>query len=816
VDGTIKIGADVNAALAGINRIERSLGGLQRSSKSSANALASIERASSRLSGALIAAGVAMAGFAVKAAASGILKVTQEMEQYQTQLTTYLGSQQAANAEIQRLSNLARTLPQDVNELTAAFVVFQRNGLDTSNESMKAFSNIAAANGKSLIQFAEAVADGMTGEFERFKEFGIKVSTENGKFTAKIGEDQVAVATSTTDLVEKLKALGAEGGRFGSVTVGPLTLAMSNLRGAVFEATAALGQTGLALAISDAAVQVTDFISNNQELVQEIGFKLTKAFLTVKAAILFVIDNIGLLGKAVIAFFALKAAAAFTSFAIVIGSYLVKALALATRAFAAFTAVMKANPFIRAAALLIAGVELFTGAISDMASELATIGGTNFLDTLENGLGDVGVALGLNLDSLDEWKLAQENINKEAAGYAAKAAEANTALTQQEATANRIRLAEEGRTAAAIATASAFSTALETSKEGLRVSTLSKEEQDLINLQKEYEKKLNRELTQGEKDQLRELVNQTSEIQKQNRIRERTQTIADEIVKSSVIGAIQEQKALDGVLESIKERYAVESSLNIKSLGYTFTQQQLFEAEIAQLKTDNARAVDAKIRTIEERRIKDLLAANKSGLAAQLSDLDRFLLQRMGQEDKQAQIVDDRIEFEKKSDTEKAQWAIQQGATVFDALGKENKKAFELAKAFNIANAIMNTYAAATKALATYPFPFGLIAAAGAVAAGMVQVSQIRSQTYSGRALGGPVMGNTPYMVGENGPEIFTPASTGSITRNSDIGGGVTNVNFTIQTNDASGFDELLLQRRGMITQMISDAALERGSRSMI
>jgi SLT domain-containing protein len=124
---------------------------------------------------------------------------------------------------------------------------------------------------------------------------------------------------------------------------------------------------------------------------------------------------------------------------------------------------------------------------------------------------------------------------------------------------------------------------------------------------------------------------------------------------------------------------------------------------------------------------------------------------------------------------------------------------------------------AATKALATYPPPFSFIAAAAAVGMGLAQVAQIRAQSYSGKALGGPVMGGQPYLVGESGPEIFTPNTTGNITRNSDIGGGgPTNVNFTIVANDAQGFDDLLLQRRGMITQMISDAMLERGSRSMV
>jgi len=165
---------------------------------------------------------------------------------------------------------------------------------------------------------------------------------------------------------------------------------------------------------------------------------------------------------------------------------------------------------------------------------------------------------------------------------------------------------------------------------------------------------------------------------------------------------------------------------------------------------------------------------------------------------------------------EKYGFAIDQAAQMYSALGSQNKKAFEAAKAFNIANAIMNTYMAATKALAAYPPPFSFIAAAAAVGMGLAQVAQIRSQQYSGRALGGPVMGGNPYIVGENGPELFTPNTTGSITRNDQLGmGGVTNINFTIQANDAQGFDDLLVQRRGMITQMVSDALVEKGQRAI-
>ena len=191
-------------------------------------------------------------------------------------------------------------------------------------------------------------------------------------------------------------------------------------------------------------------------------------------------------------------------------------------------------------------------------------------------------------------------------------------------------------------------------------------------------------------------------------------------------------------------------------------------------------------------------------------------LQRIGMSRKAAdEAARSQVEFAKRTELEKAQFAIEQGANVFESLGKYNKQAFAAAKAFNIANAIMNTYTGATKALAMYPPPFNFIAAAAVVAAGLAQVATIRSQQYSGRALGGPVMSGESYIVGERGPEIFTPASTGSITPNTQLGNnGALTVNFNIQANDARGFDQLLAERRPMIINMIRTAQQDRGSKS--
>ena len=341
-----------------------------------------------------------------------------------------------------------------------------------------------------------------------------------------------------------------------------------------------------------------------------------------------------------------------------------------------------------------------------------------------------------------------------------------------------------------------------------------REEQRLIMTLQEQ---LGRTLLVDEKERLSNSIKLTQQAREQAGIAEAITNYTREQTELEKINrGINLQKTLGGGMlggvTSEKEYQRDQDALQAMLDNKLISEQQYY-----QQREELARQYNLKIQELELKRIETVLMSERSGMAATMSDQDRALLQRVGANERQKAIVDERIKFEKQSELQKTQFVLEQGATIFNALGAQNKKAFEAAKAFNIANAIMNTYMAATKALATYPFPFGLIAAAGAVAAGLAQVAQIRSQTYSGRALGGPVMGGKSYIVGESGPELFTPSTTGSITRNSDLqGGGVTNVNFTIVANDTTGFDQLLASRKGVIQQIIADAMLEKGRRSMV
>lgn len=59
------------------------------------------------------------------------------------------------------------------------------------------------------------------------------------------------------------------------------------------------------------------------------------------------------------------------------------------------------------------------------------------------------------------------------------------------------------------------------------------------------------------------------------------------------------------------------------------------------------------------------------------------------------------------------------------------------------------------------------------------------------KAVGGPVMKDTPYIVGERGPEMFVPNSAGSIMRNDQMGMGGA-VTYNIQAVDARSFQQLV------------------------
>jgi len=146
---------------------------------------------------------------------------------------------------------------------------------------------------------------------------------------------------------------------------------------------------------------------------------------------------------------------------------------------------------------------------------------------------------------------------------------------------------------------------------------------------------------------------------------------------------------------------------------------------------------------------------------------------------------------------------------------KRSKKMFRLNQAVQIGEAIMNTYAGATKALATLPPPFSFAVAALTVATGLAQVANIRAQQPPAQ-FGGARVANQPFLVGEQGPELFTPATAGTVTPNHQLESAPTHIVFNINTVDAKGFGALLDTRKAQIVNMINSARNQKGQSNIV
>jgi len=87
------------------------------------------------------------------------------------------------------------------------------------------------------------------------------------------------------------------------------------------------------------------------------------------------------------------------------------------------------------------------------------------------------------------------------------------------------------------------------------------------------------------------------------------------------------------------------------------------------------------------------------------------------------------------------------------------------------------------------------------------------------KAIGGSVRAGQPYLVGEQGAELFVPSSSGRImpsNQTKDMMGGGVNVNFSIQATDARGVDEILMSRKNQIVAMVSQAMNQKGKAGLI
>jgi tape measure domain-containing protein len=810
----IRITADTAQARASIGRLNRSLDSIEGSSKRAEKSLGNLNTI----------AQVAAGAFAALTAGLGVREIadyTARWTDLNSRLVNATGNSENAENALRAISASAKSTYSSLEQTAETFL---RNSMAlnelgyTTSEQIKvstALNNAMAVSGargdqaaSALDAFAKSVARGkMEGEdFNRIienapelvKALADGLGVTSGEFRKMITEGRITSDQMIPALISQMDKLQKKADEMPA-TISDGFILMQN---SLFEF---VGRMDTALGISEKLAEALKFLSQNIELV--IGFALgvgvAVAALTLK-----------MLGLAT------ATALATGGLTILLGGAAGVAMAKLAKDMGlfAFMAEEAVDPMKKvrqaqeeAAAAAARQANAVTRVTEEQNKGLKPLFDKLKMETDSIGLSQRDLAIKKNLaEAARILKIEEKDITQSVRDRIIAQTDAQISKGQELEITNVLK-------------------DLETERFDLAIQDANQREITLA--VRKLELDFGRELTATERERLTNSIELTQQARQQvaiaNALTEATrqQTDLEKIqrgirLQSQLDPKSDLKKQYDRDLAALELYHKQANTSTADALEQRRALNEQYQYRLLELQNQDLQNYD-RINKLKEQmdyqRIERTLMQEKSGLATVLSEQDRAVLQRKGAEERQTAIVRDRIEFEKKSDLEKTQFAIGNLQSVFSALGAQNKKAFEASKALAIASALVNTYQGATKALATYPWPFGLIAAAAAVAAGLAQVSAIRSQQYSGRSLGGPVMGGTPYIVGENGPELFTPSTTGNITRNGDLQSSKNvSVNFTIIANDTIGFDQLLTSRKNVITQIISDAMLERGARSMI
>jgi phage tail tape-measure protein len=187
--------------------------GLQRV----ADATGAVARNMTKIAAVGAAAGAGMAAVFK----SQFVDTAAKFEKFGLILETLEGSSDKAKKSMAWVSDFAAKTPYDLEQVMESFVKLKAYGLDPINKGLlKTLGDTSAGIGKDLMQAVEAIADAMTGENERLKDFGIKASktgnrivyeyTANGKTMRKAANaNNRAMIQSTLQAIWNEKYGGA-------------------------------------------------------------------------------------------------------------------------------------------------------------------------------------------------------------------------------------------------------------------------------------------------------------------------------------------------------------------------------------------------------------------------------------------------------------------------------------------------------------------------------------------------------------------------------------------------------------------------------
>lgn len=171
-----------------------------------------------------VAASGAVTAFGGASLAAGqLIGTASKFQRFQTILETTEGSSAKAKKAMDWVSDFAIKTPYELDQVMESFVALRSRGIDPTQGLLKALGDTSAAMGVPLMQGVEAIADAVTGENERLKEFGI-TSSKVGKtivyeYTNRAGKMMKASVEASNRMAIQTKLMDIFNEKYGGAMV---------------------------------------------------------------------------------------------------------------------------------------------------------------------------------------------------------------------------------------------------------------------------------------------------------------------------------------------------------------------------------------------------------------------------------------------------------------------------------------------------------------------------------------------------------------------------------------------------------------------
>lgn len=202
---------------------------------------------------------------AAGALAKGFYDVNTEFQKLNQQIVAITGNQTAADAYFEELQKFAATTPNQLTEVTQAFVMLRSRGLSATITDLRALSDLAAARSVDILTVTEAVQSGIAGHTESLKRLGIQLVRYGDQAVVSFNGQQRTVKAGALEIQKAIEDIAAaKFGEAGALQMKTLGGAMSNLVDVIKITAAKMGDAGPSRIMVQGIHDITDSIQQAQ------------------------------------------------------------------------------------------------------------------------------------------------------------------------------------------------------------------------------------------------------------------------------------------------------------------------------------------------------------------------------------------------------------------------------------------------------------------------------------------------------------------------------------------------------------------------